>query len=88
MQRLSEGSEPLFDFWPYVERIPAEDFKGFDCSAEQIDRAYRHPDGRYEHVLINSDNRNVFMVVVLDRDTRSVVGHHLLNLNELYGSAD
>jgi hypothetical protein len=85
MQQLSEDAEPLFDFWPYVERIPAGDFKGFDCSSGQVGYAYRHPAGKYEHVLINSDDRNVFMVIVLERDTLSVVGHRLLHLGELYG---
>jgi hypothetical protein len=86
MARVSDDAEPLFDFWPYAERIPIEDFKGFDCSAGQVDYAFRHPNGRYEHVLINSDKRNVFMVLVLDREALWVVGHHLLRLNELYGS--
>lgn len=85
MRQVSEDTEPLFNFWAYVEEIPVEEFKGFDCSAGQVGYVYRHPDGRFEHVLINSDNINVFMAIVLDRDTRSVVGHHLLNLNELYG---
>lgn len=85
MQRLSHEAEPPFDFWPYVEGIPVEDFEGFDCSAGQVHYAYRHPLGRFEHILINSNDRNVFMVIVLDRDASSVVGHHLLRLDELYG---
>ena len=85
MERLSDDAEPMFDFWTYVEKIPVEDYKGFDCSAGQVADVYRHPGGRYEHVLINSDNRNVFMVIVLDRHAGLVVGHHLLRLDELYG---
>lgn len=87
MRRLSQDAEPPFEFWPYVEQIPLEHFEGFDCSAGQVDYAYLHPNGKYEHILINSNDRNVFMVIVLDTDASSVVGHHLLRLDELYGLA-
>ena len=47
--------------------------------------ALPYADGSFEHVLVSSDQRNVFMVIVLDLTRRVVYGHHLLNLNELYG---
>lgn len=46
---------------------------------------YRDPSGRFEHVLVNSEDKNVFMVLVLDRQEGAVYGHRLLDLNELYG---
>ncbi len=85
MQRLSQEDGAPFDFWRYVDEIPKGDFNGYDCSGGSVEYVYRHPEGRLEHVLISSNDRNVFMVIVLDRATRSVVGHRLLNLRELYG---
>jgi hypothetical protein len=67
MRQLGGQDEAPFDFWPYVAAIPLEDFEGYDCSRGRVQYAYRHPAGRLEHVLINSDNNDVFMVVVLDR---------------------
>jgi hypothetical protein len=52
-----------------------------------VDWVYRYADESFEHVLVSSDQRNVFMVIVLDLTRRVVYGHHLLNLNELYGVA-
>lgn len=80
--------EPPFDFWPYVDGIPAADFEGHNCSGGNVEVAYRMEPGGYEHVLIRSENRNVFMVIVLDRDARTVYGHHLLDLNREYGLDD
>ena len=88
MQRLSQSDEPPFDFWSYVEEIPQGDFKGYDCSEGCVDCAYRHPAGQWEHVLVNSNDPDVFMVIVLDRVANSVVGHHLLSLPVLYGLRD
>src|SRR4051812_16765969 len=82
------GEAPPFDFWPYFDAIPDDDFEGFDCSAGEVTYVYRSPDERFEHVLVNSTDRDVFMVVVLDRTARTVVGHRLLDLPVLYGLRD
>jgi hypothetical protein len=85
MQRVAQEEAPPFDFWPYVKAIPNEDFEGYDCSEGRVEYVYRHPGGRLEHVLIDSNDTDVFMVIVLDRLTRLVIGHHLLDLPILYG---
>jgi hypothetical protein len=84
IQQDSDGMAP-FRFWKYVDRIPAEHFQGFDCSAGSVKNVYRDSDGRFEHVLIDSDHPNVFMAIVLDLKSKKVYGHHLLNLVAKYG---
>ena len=89
MQRAGQDEEPPFDFWPYVDAIPYEDFLGYDCSEGVVDWVWRSADGRFEHILINTnENRDVFMVVVVDRAGKCVVGHRLLDLPAEYGVGD
>ncbi|MBK1833957.1 hypothetical protein [Roseibacillus ishigakijimensis] len=84
--KINEG--PPFDFWPYVEAIPEEDFNGYDCSEGRVEWVWRSEDSRFEHVLISTaEDVNVFMAVVLDRTHSVVVGHRLLDLNTEYGVA-
>jgi hypothetical protein len=45
----------------------------------------QHPTGRFQHVLVDSEDKNVFMVLVLDIAGSSVLGHRLLDLNREYG---
>ena len=86
MRRVGEDEEPPFDFWPYFEQIPEADFEGFDCTEGRVDLAWRTGDGRYEHVLVSTrEDADAYMVLVLDRDSSSVVGHRLLNLTKQYG---
>lgn len=86
MQRASGYEEPPFDFWPYLEKIPPADFEGFDCTEGSVDWVWRTDDGCFEHVLINTrEDADVFMVLVLDRQARTVHGHRLLNLKREYG---
>jgi hypothetical protein len=80
-----EADEPPVDFWRYFDAIPAEDFENYDCSEGRVENVWRGSDRRFEHVLINSDDPNVFMVIVLDLKALTVYGHRLLNLYDEYG---
>jgi len=84
MQRRP-GPTPEVEFWSYFDAIVPADFGGYDCSAGEVSSVHRDATGRFEHVLVNSTVPNVFMVIILDRQNRSVYGHHLLNLREKYG---
>lgn len=86
MTRVDDpGVAPPFDFWGYFQEIPESDFEGHDCSAGAVDYVWRDPTGRFEHVLVSSEDNNVFMVLVLDRRAQSVHGHRLLDLRREYG---
>ncbi|MDG6110075.1 hypothetical protein Daura_31815 [Dactylosporangium aurantiacum] len=82
---VDPGEAPPFDFWPYFSAIPPADFGGHDFTAGAVPYAWRMPDSGYEHVLVGSATPNVFLVLVLNVAGQSVVGHHLLDLNRLYG---
>jgi hypothetical protein len=85
MTRVAQDEQPLFDFWPYFDQIPSADFSGHDCASGNVTYVYRNPSGRFDHVLVDSETRDVFMVLVLDRDMGAVLGHKLLDLPALYG---
>ena len=85
MKQLPSHAETPFPFWPYFDAIPSVDFEGHDCSEGAVTYVYEHPNGNYQHVLVNSEDKNVFMILVLDLTSRSVLGHRLLDLNQEYG---
>ncbi len=57
----------------YVGAIPEADFGGHDFSANDVQRVYREPTGRW---------------VIVDEPRQAILGHHLLNLNLVYGVED
>lgn len=80
-----EGDAPPFDFWPYFDAIPKADFEGHDCSGGVIQHVWIISPTRFQHVLVNSESENIFMVLVLDVKSGAVFGHRLLDLNKEYG---
>lgn len=88
MTRVTGKEDPPFNFWPYFDQIPSSDFSGHDCSSGKVTYVYRDPTGRYEHVLVDSESRDIFMALVLDRQNLTVVGHRLLDVAALYETAE
>jgi hypothetical protein len=86
MVRIAPSGNAPFPFWPYVDGIPTEDFQGYDCSEGSVEWIWRDDDGRFEHVLINAkEDKDVFMVIVLDLQEMNVVGHRLMDFKQEYG---
>lgn len=84
MRLLPLDAEPPVDFWHYLGEISATDLAGHEFSGN-VTYVYEHPSGEFQHVLVNSEGKNVFLAIVLNVPARQVVGHHILNLNALYG---
>lgn len=70
------------DIWSYVDCIQTpSDISGlFD-----ITHVYQDARGRFDQVLIATNRKNVFLVIVVDLEHRSVFGHRFLDLNKEYG---
>lgn len=64
----------------YVDAIPAADWQGHAPSDLGTPTTYRMRGGRWQHVLVDTVDRRVVMVVVLNLSDREVHGHRLLDL--------
>src|SRR5476649_1602791 len=84
MQRVPLDSAPPVSFWPYFDAIPSDHFAGRVSLEGSVRYAWIDTTGRFQHVLIDTDDQNVFMVIILDLRECSVFGHRLLNLNREY----
>jgi hypothetical protein len=86
MLRVGAGGNAPFPFWSYVDQIPKEEYRGFDCSEGSVQWVWREDGGRFEHILIDAkEDKDVFMVIVLDLQKKQVVGHRLMNFKQEYG---
>ncbi len=83
----SEDDIRPFPLGDYLTTIPEADLEGHDFTAREVAKVYREPRLRFVHILIASRTPNVFLVIVVDEPRQSVHGHHVLDLNRLYGLA-
>jgi len=84
IRRISSAVAPPFEFWNYFEHLREADFRGHECIDETVTYVYESGGGKYQHVLVNTDAPNTFMVLVLDLVKQEVYGHCLLDLGHEY----
>jgi hypothetical protein len=85
MKDVTKTAQPQFDIWPYVKSVPSDDFIGHEIWEEFVECVYRTPDDRFDLVHVCTRTPNVFLVIVVDLIQHTICGHHLLDLNQLYG---
>jgi len=81
----SASPEGVLNIWPYVAAIPPLELAGHVPSDEVVEYAYRSKGNRYDHVLIPTETKNVYLVIVVDLEADRIYGHYLLDLNAEYG---
>lgn len=85
MQDVTDSATDVLNIWPYVDSVPAADLEGYSIYEDFVEQVYRSRDGRFDHVLVMTRTKNVYLVVIVDLGRESIFGHYLLNLNEKYG---
>ena len=80
-----EPSPVSVNIWDYVSAIPSTDFGSTSIEGRDVDYVYRTDDGRYDHVLISTTTKNVYLAIIVDLVNAEVIGHHILDLNAKYG---
>jgi hypothetical protein len=85
MHCVTGSATDVLDIWPYVDSVPAADLEGHSIYDQFVEAVYRTGKDHFNHVLVMTRTKNVYLVVVVDLTNESVVGHRLLDLNREYG---
>lgn len=85
MRNVTNEATDAIDIWPYVDAVPAADLRGHQVYDRFVEYVYRDATNRFDHVLVMTKTKNVYLTVVVDLSQACIHGHHLLYLNEKYG---
>ncbi|HUQ69909.1 MAG TPA: hypothetical protein VM165_10320 [Planctomycetaceae bacterium] len=85
MRNVTDDAGDVIDIWPYVDAVPTADLCGHEVYDQFVDYVYRDGTGCFDHVLVMTRTKNVYLAVVVDLTHQRVFGHHLLDLNKKYG---
>jgi hypothetical protein len=86
MTDVTETAEPIIDIWNYVEELVEQDIVDiYVCNNNLVKKVYRNDTSSFDHVLLPTDKKNVFVTIVIDLKNQIIVGHIKLDLNEKYG---
>jgi hypothetical protein len=86
MVDVTETAQPVVDIWDYVGQLTKDKEVLEYVNEEQlVEKVYRNDQGTFDHVLLPTDNSNIFVVIIIDIGQRKIRGHFRLNLNKEYG---
>jgi hypothetical protein len=85
MQDVTDSAQQLVEIWPYAEAAMAQDFPGAHTCNWNTEYVYEDAHRNWQHILINTEMANAYLVVVVEVASKSIIGHHFLNLNRKYG---
>lgn len=85
MRDVVNDATNVIDIWPYVSAIAQPDLGDHTIYDQFVEHVYRTPDDRFDHVMVMTRTKNVYLVVVVDLVKDAIYGHYLLDLNKEYG---
>jgi hypothetical protein len=88
MVDITETAEPVVDIWPFVQMLKKEKVVlDYVYENELVENVYRNTENSFHHVLLPTDNKNIFIVIIIDVTAKDIKGHFCLDLNREYGQA-
>ena len=86
MVDVTETVQPVVGIWDYVGHL-TKDKEVLDYVNEEqlVEKVYRNDEETFDHVLLPTDNSNIFIVIIVDIRQKEIKGHFRLDLNKEYG---
>ena len=85
MRDVLSTATNVIDVWPYVAAIPTSELLGHMIVDGCVEHVYRNGNDTFDHVLVVTKTKNVFLTIIVDLVRDTIFGHHLLDLNREYG---
>lgn len=86
MLDVSETAEPVIDIWPYVSELVNDKIVlRYVLEQNLVEKVYRNIDYTYEHILLPTNDQNIFIVLVVNHISPSIIGHYKLDSSNEYG---
>ena len=89
MADVTQTAEPVVDIWDYVEKLVKQ--KLVDSYAYEnnlVETVYRNDTSTFDHILLPTVDKNVFITLVIDLTSETIFGHIKLDLKKNYGNTE
>jgi len=86
MMDVTDSIESTVDIWEYIgELYVDEEVSEYVVANELVEKVYRNESGTFDHVLVPTENENLYLLIVVDLLNESILGHHWLDMAKEYG---
>lgn len=85
MEEIVRAEVIVFNIWPYVDKLKSiKVISKKNKEQELIYKVYRNSTGEFEHILLSTEQENHFVVIIVNRTKKKIMGYYLLDVNGEY----
>jgi serine/threonine-protein kinase RIO1 len=85
LEEIAIAEMPYFNIWPYVSKLKSAKIISKKIKDyELVHKVYRSSTGEFEHIFLSSAKENRFVVIIIDRNKKKVMGYYFLDLKGEY----
>ena len=86
MTDVTGTARPVVDIWGYVGELVKENVvDNYVYENNLVELVYRNDTSTFDHILLPTDDQNVFIILVVDLTKKVIFGHIKLDLKQKYG---
>lgn len=86
MNNVTESVEPLVNIWNYAKQLLKNNLiSEYGFSQKYVEAVYENNEHTYQHILLFTNQKNSYAVIIVDIIHKTILGHYILDLNEKYG---
>ena len=80
MVNVTDSTEEIVDLWSYADPIIESKYHSCTAWKWRVDHVYETPDGHFQHIGIPVPIDETYLIVIIDKPNRLIIGHYILNL--------
>ena len=85
MVNVTDNAEVIADICGYAECLLGNGLiSEYGFNNGLIEAVYMNDDNTYQHILLFTEKKNCYAVIIVDVIHRDIFGHYILDLNEEY----
>lgn len=85
MEEISSNEVSSFNIWPYVSLLKSFKILSKKIKEDElVHKIYRSSTWEFEHILLSTEKENNFVVIVVNRTKKKIIGYFPLDLKGKY----
>jgi hypothetical protein len=80
MLEVTESTEEVVDLWEYAEPVIEALYHSCEAWDWRVEHVYEARDGSFQHIYVPVPQDDTYLLVIVNKPKRSIVGHYILDL--------
>ena len=82
MINVTGSADEIVDLWGYADPIIESDYHNCTVWEWKVNHIYETPSGQFQHIGIPVPIDNTYLVIIVNKPNRSILGHYILSLGK------